>query len=220
MSNIDLKNIIRESLENIEKDAASDPTYEIVGRVSPNTTFLGPVGFAPPKSDLASAEYLVTLSRPSSSDRDEEQRRNLDQQFDRHVSQIRIIQNQLSHGKDAEFLLVYEHGQQAVRLRRLVFDRRSPNSAESSSNHNDTSWPIPLEFRAQYDEISGLFTPRALSIFDKTGQPFSVSVADSHIKNRLVKAKYRIHHLALSRGEPGDEVDLFLGIIQRIDCLE
>ncbi|KAF9034542.1 hypothetical protein BJ165DRAFT_1409844 [Panaeolus papilionaceus] len=102
MANVDFKNIIRESLENIERDAVSDPTYEIIGRVTPNTTFLGPVGFAPPGSDLESAEYLLTLCRPSPTDRTATHQGELDVQFDCHVSQIRNIQHHIKHGKDAE----------------------------------------------------------------------------------------------------------------------
>ncbi|KAF9034882.1 hypothetical protein BJ165DRAFT_1533906 [Panaeolus papilionaceus] len=171
-----------------------------VGRVSPTASYVGTVGFAPPGADLPSAEYL---------------------------------------GRDAEFLVVLEEGKPALRLRRLVFQR---NDAYKNSvfialiamngiddidlcaylGHDGRmdGWPLPENWEQVRSIMAEKYTPCPLPCVNAQGDELDPRHLGDLLPNRLVRITFVIRHLALSHGHPGDEMDMYLGIIKKVVLLE
>ncbi|KAF9050086.1 hypothetical protein BJ165DRAFT_1525371 [Panaeolus papilionaceus] len=208
------KQRLREMSETVDGTDESED-YIVVGRVSPDSSFVGSGGFAPEGSDLAGAEYLVTLCRPNGHSSMMETMYARD--FDQKLKVVRDAQQLYAKGKDAEFLLVHEQGSEAFRLRRLVFHRKS---SHNSHKNVIAAWPFPHQPVRDKAQMAAIYDPIALPCFNKEGARLRPEDVDSVLPDCLARVTFVIRHLAVSRGLPGDVMDLYMGVIKKIECLE
>ncbi|PPR07990.1 hypothetical protein CVT24_002702 [Panaeolus cyanescens] len=209
--------LLRTCLEQLEGSDQPENVHDMVGVASPTMTFLDTAGFAPEGSNLSHAEYFLTLTRPANDCRVGGV--NYAEEYDRQVNVLQNIQNRMSRGEDAQFLLLKDHGQVSVRFRRLVFDRCPPKLRARHAIRMLRNWPVPNCFLAQQRSMEGRFIPYRLSVYDRQGNAVPPEAVHTSVQGKLVKAAFGLKHLYMAQ-ETGEGVDLFLGFLKRIDILE
>ncbi|PPQ73350.1 hypothetical protein CVT24_012188 [Panaeolus cyanescens] len=209
--------LLRTCLEQLEGSEAHLNVHHMVGVASPSMSFVDTTGFAPEGSNLSHAEYFLTLTRPSDEKRAGDLNYGLE--YDRQVNVLQQIQNRMSRGEDAEFLLIKTDGQIAVRLRRLVFDRTPPKMRARHAIRMLRNWQVPNCFLDQLRSMEGSFIPCHLTVYDRQGNAIPPAAVQSSVQGKLVRAAFCLRHLYMAQ-ESGEGVDLFLGFLKQIDILE
>ncbi|PPQ74450.1 hypothetical protein CVT24_000038 [Panaeolus cyanescens] len=211
-----IQDVLRTSLEQMDAADELHNIHSLIGRPSPNTTFVNPVGFAPQDSTLSYAEYLLTLLRPDTKAHPEHSAYALE--FDRQIEVIRNIQASMARGDDAGFLLVDDDGEPGVRFRRMVFDKRPQNMSERDAIRLLRNWTVPNRFLEQQRSMEGIFIPRSLVVFDTDGVQLEPDKIESAMAGKLVRVHFSLRCLYLAR-DHANGVDLFLALIKKIQIL-
>ncbi|PPR07988.1 hypothetical protein CVT24_002700 [Panaeolus cyanescens] len=215
----------------LEEPVSENPNqlHTIVGRASTLSTYLGATGFVEdPQSsgNLNEAQYILTVVSPHTGQKETFDSQIIQQAaelFHREVNSLKSMHRKMSREKNAEFLLVDEGGSVGVRLRRLVFERRTPNCVLKELSPDDPmqTWPVPAAFAEELQAISASMIPANMVVTDVHGQQIDPQHIPRAVHGKLLQATYLIRYIPSP-----DEQDikkqgvLFLGILNSIQLLE